>query len=121
MLKYNRRPPRAGWLSPHAPPASPFAFREGWGEGGSGIYHLTAVGQTSWYGFAKAILESMSLQGAHPSLITHQPLTEVNSRLHVRIPAARGKTSAANVLSLIFKENCLDLRNSKVYGLIWEA
>ncbi len=31
---------------------------EGWGEGGSGLYHLTAAGQTSWHGFAGAILES---------------------------------------------------------------
>jgi dTDP-4-dehydrorhamnose reductase len=30
---------------------------EGWGEGGSGLYHLTAAGSTSWHGFARAILD----------------------------------------------------------------
>jgi len=42
-----------------------------------GIYNLTAAGRTSWYGFAKAILESMSLQGAHSSLITHHPMPKL--------------------------------------------
>jgi len=31
-----------------------------------GLYHLTATGQTSWYGFTNAILESMAFQGTHP-------------------------------------------------------
>jgi dTDP-4-dehydrorhamnose reductase len=39
----------------------------------SGLYNLTAADQTAWYGFAKAILESMSLQSTHASLITHHP------------------------------------------------
>ncbi|MFA7318959.1 MAG: dTDP-4-dehydrorhamnose reductase [Sulfuricella sp.] len=43
----------------------------------SGIYNLTAAGQTSWYGFTKAILESMAIQGAHSSLITHHPLPKL--------------------------------------------
>ena len=42
-----------------------------------GVYNLTATGRTSWYGFAKAILELMSLQGAHSSLITHHPLPKL--------------------------------------------
>lgn len=32
-----------------------------WWQERSGIYHLTAQGQTTWYGFAKAILENASL------------------------------------------------------------
>ncbi len=42
-----------------------------------GIYNLTAAGRTSWYGFAKTILESMSLHGAHSSLITHHPMPKL--------------------------------------------
>ena len=38
-----------------------------------GIYNLTAAGRTSWYGFAKAILDSMSTQGATPSPLTPHP------------------------------------------------
>jgi dTDP-4-dehydrorhamnose reductase len=35
--------------------------------GASGLYHLTASGETSWYGFAKAIFEeSASLAAATP-------------------------------------------------------
>ncbi|ARV58417.1 dTDP-4-dehydrorhamnose reductase [Nostocales cyanobacterium HT-58-2] len=33
--------------------------------GNSGIYHLTATGQTSWYGFAKAIFEYDSKSSEH--------------------------------------------------------
>ena len=33
----------------------------------SGLYHMTAAGRTSWYGFTKAILDSMPMQGAYPS------------------------------------------------------
>ncbi len=43
----------------------------------SGLYNLTAAGWTSWHGFAKAILESMPLQGAHSSLITRHPLPKL--------------------------------------------
>jgi dTDP-4-dehydrorhamnose reductase len=32
-----------------------------------GVYNLTAAGRTSWYGFAKAILESVTPQGGNPS------------------------------------------------------
>ncbi|HUW51131.1 MAG TPA: dTDP-4-dehydrorhamnose reductase [Sulfuricella sp.] len=42
-----------------------------------GLYNLTATGRTSWYGFANAILESMPLQGAHSSLITHHPMPKL--------------------------------------------
>lgn len=50
-----------------------FLSGEGWGEGDSGIFHLTAAGQTSWHGFAKAILESVSPQGDGASLIVPHP------------------------------------------------
>ncbi len=43
----------------------------------SGLYNLTAAGRTSWYGFAKAILESMSLQGAHSLCLTHHPMPKL--------------------------------------------
>ncbi|MHB1620318.1 MAG: dTDP-4-dehydrorhamnose reductase [Sulfuricella sp.] len=39
----------------------------------SGLYNLTAAGRTSWYGFAKAILDSMTTQGANPSPLTPHP------------------------------------------------
>jgi dTDP-4-dehydrorhamnose reductase len=35
----------------------------------NGIYHLTAASQTSWHGFAKAILERASRLTPHPSLV----------------------------------------------------
>lgn len=38
-----------------------------------GVYNLTAAGRTSWYGFAKAILDSMSTQGAPPSSLIPHP------------------------------------------------
>ncbi len=43
----------------------------------SGLYNLTAAGRTSWYGFANAILESMSLQGAHSLCLTHHPMPKL--------------------------------------------
>lgn len=33
-----------------------------WGEGG-GVYHLSAAGQTSWHGFAQAILDGVKARG----------------------------------------------------------
>ncbi len=38
-----------------------------------GIYNLTAASRTSWYGFAKAILDSMTIQSANPSLLSPHP------------------------------------------------
>lgn len=38
-----------------------------------GIYNLTASGRTSWHGFAKAILDSMTTQGPNPSPLTPHP------------------------------------------------
>jgi len=61
----------------------------------SGLYHLTATGQTSWYGFAKAILESMSLQGVRSSLITHHPMPKLIpiATPEYPLPAIRPKNS----------------------------
>ncbi|MBZ0094024.1 MAG: dTDP-4-dehydrorhamnose reductase [Sulfuricella sp.] len=38
-----------------------------------GVYNLTAAGRTSWYGFAKTILESVTPQGGNPSPLTRRP------------------------------------------------
>lgn len=58
----------------------------------SGIYHLTSTGETSWYGFANAIVEIARQQGSltlknrtiNPIPATHYPLPAprpINSRL----------------------------------------
>lgn len=69
---------------------------EGWGEGGSGIYHMTASNFTSWYGFAKKILELSSRITHHrsPRLVpieTHNYPT----------PASRPKNSRLDNSKLI--------------------
>ena len=53
----------------------------------SGVYHLTSGGQTSWYGFAKAILECAPPLMPHPSL---KPIPTSEYPL----PAVRPKNSA---------------------------
>ncbi|MEU8606791.1 dTDP-4-dehydrorhamnose reductase [Actinoplanes sp. NPDC048791] len=52
------------------------------GEVPAGIYHVTAAGQTSWYGFARAIL---ALSGYEPSLI--RPIGSDRRRRPARRPA----------------------------------
>jgi dTDP-4-dehydrorhamnose reductase len=52
----------------------------------AGVYHLTAAGQTSWYGFAKAILEVYTQSSAEPlSLARLLPIPTVD----YPTPAAR--------------------------------
>ena len=69
----------------------------------SGIYHLTAAGKTSWYGFAEAILANRSGLAAVPRLVpissdkyaspTIRPLNsllsnaKLNSRFNISLPA----------------------------------
>ncbi len=60
---------------------------EGWAEGVSGVYHLTATGQTSWFGFAEAILSHV------PGSAAHAPrLTPITTREYPT-PAQRPKNS----------------------------
>lgn len=61
---------------------------EGWVESVSGVYHLTAAGQTSWYGFTQAILESVTFP-------TRQSLPRVTpiSSAEYPTPAPRPKNS----------------------------
>jgi dTDP-4-dehydrorhamnose reductase len=42
----------------------------GWRESDKGIYHATASGETTWYGFATAIFEAASTCGLTPPLVT---------------------------------------------------
>jgi dTDP-4-dehydrorhamnose reductase len=58
-----------------------------WDAGVSGIYHMTAAGQTSWHGFAQAILESAALSRRHTPRVTPIPSTEYLA------PARRPKNS----------------------------
>ncbi|MHB0984014.1 MAG: dTDP-4-dehydrorhamnose reductase [Sulfuricella sp.] len=61
----------------------------------SGLYHLTASGQTSWHGFAKAILESMASQGGNSLPITDHTLPKVTpiATSEYPFPALRPKNS----------------------------
>jgi dTDP-4-dehydrorhamnose reductase len=55
--------------SPLAPHSSPLTEL-------SGIYHLSAGGHTSWYGFAKAIINYTSLLTPHPLRVSPIPTKE---------------------------------------------
>ncbi|MHB8727685.1 MAG: dTDP-4-dehydrorhamnose reductase [Sulfuricaulis sp.] len=61
---------------------------EGWSEGTSGIYHLTAADQTSWFGFAKAILNHVS----RPAAVRLPRLTPVTTQEYPT-PAKRPRNS----------------------------
>lgn len=64
---------------------------DGWDEGKSGTYHLTCAGETSWHGFAQAILRFYGAQRvAHDWL----PL-RVHAEDIVAIPTADFPTAAA--------------------------
>lgn len=64
---------------------------DGWDEGKSGTYHLTCAGETSWHGFAQAILRFYEAQRvAHDWL----PL-RVHAEDIVAIPTADFPTAAA--------------------------
>lgn len=56
-----------------------------WWEEKSGLYHLTAQGKTSWFGFAEAIM-------AHPSVIKKPQLTPIPARDYP-VPAQRPTNS----------------------------
>ncbi|PHV29717.1 dTDP-4-dehydrorhamnose reductase [Janthinobacterium sp. BJB426] len=56
-----------------------------WWEEKSGLYHLTAQGKTSWFGFAEAIM-------AHPSVIKKPQLTAIPARDYP-VPAQRPTNS----------------------------
>ncbi|HSB03464.1 MAG TPA: dTDP-4-dehydrorhamnose reductase [Anaerolineales bacterium] len=58
-----------------------------WAEDVSGVYHLTAMGQTSWFGFAKAILNYIPGAAAHAPRLT--PITTQE----YPTPAQRPKSS----------------------------
>ena len=60
----------------------------------SGIYHLVGEGETSWYGFAKAIFELSVLSGGKQPILTPIPTTEY------RTPAKRPTNSRLNTSKL---------------------
>ena len=71
-----------GRISPFLAPGSPLLIELG------GIYHLTSAGRTSWFGFARAIVEHAAHQGAGFSpRILPIPTTEYP------LPAARPRNS----------------------------
>jgi dTDP-4-dehydrorhamnose reductase len=68
--------------------------RMGWAEGVSGVYHLTATGQTSWFGFAEAMLNHV------PGSATHAPrLTPITTQEYPT-PAQRPKNSILSNIRL---------------------
>ncbi|HSY28906.1 MAG TPA: dTDP-4-dehydrorhamnose reductase [Burkholderiaceae bacterium] len=66
--------------------------REIW-QGHSGIYHLTAQGHTTWYGFTKAILN-------HPSILKKPAVTPIRSEEYP-VPARRPANSVLSCARLI--------------------
>ena len=64
---------------------------DGWDEGKSGTYHLTCAGETSWHGFAQAILRFYEAQRAAYDWL---PL-RVHAEDIVAIPTADFPTAAA--------------------------
>jgi len=77
-----------------------------------GLYHMTAGGKTTWYGFAKGILEDVKLNKKEPismiPLLTHdyftlakRPMNSVLSnhhmvdKLQIRIPSWKSQLSSA--------------------------
>jgi dTDP-4-dehydrorhamnose reductase len=67
---------------------------QGWAEGVSGVYHLTATGQTSWFEFAKAILNYIPGSAAHAPRLT--PITTQE----YPTPAKRPKNSILSNMRL---------------------
>jgi dTDP-4-dehydrorhamnose reductase len=67
-------------------------IRDAWEER-SGIYHLTAQGQTTWYDFAKAILE-------HPSIVKKPIVTPITTEDYP-LPANRPRNSVLSCARLI--------------------
>lgn len=89
------------------------AFRDACAEQ-RGIYHLTAAGQTSWHGFAAAILDyAASAKPASPFALARVPVLEAITTAQFPTPAQRPRNSV--------------LSNAKVqraFGLIvpdWKA
>jgi dTDP-4-dehydrorhamnose reductase len=66
--------------------------RDTW-QGNSGIYHLTAQGHTTWYGFTKAILN-------HPSILKKPAVTPIRSEEYP-VPARRPANSVLSCARLI--------------------
>jgi dTDP-4-dehydrorhamnose reductase len=74
------------------PPGMRGLARAQW-EAASGIYHLTAQGSTSWYGFTEAIV-------AHPST-TKKPAVKPITTEEYPLPACRPKNSVLSCAKLI--------------------
>jgi dTDP-4-dehydrorhamnose reductase len=64
-----------------------------WWRQHSGVYHLTAHGQTTWHGFAATIL-------AHPSILKKTTLTPINADAYP-VPARRPANSVMSSARLI--------------------
>lgn len=62
----------------------------------SGTWHLTATGETSWYGFAQAIFEGAAARG----LIARAPLVEAITTAEYSTPAKRPAYSRLDTTSL---------------------
>jgi len=64
----------------------------------SGIYHLAAAGQTSWYGYARFVIEYARKAGL-PVLVAQEAIKSVPSEAF-RTPAARPKNSRLDTQKL---------------------
>ena len=64
-------------------------FQSGPGELGerSGLYHLTAAGETSWFGFAQTIVAAMAEAGETPALTAMTPVTTAQYPTPAKRPA----------------------------------
>lgn len=83
-------PTPAGWIAD----ASAALIRHGVAD--AGTWHLTAAGQTSWHGFAQAIVEDAHAAG----LLTRQPRVEAISSAEFPTPARRPAYSVLDTTHL---------------------
>lgn len=79
--------------------------------GESGIYHLTAAGQTSWFGFARAILDRAAAKRAHRPRLIPIPATEYPLPAHRPAWSVMSNTKLVERFGLALPswETCLEL------------
>jgi dTDP-4-dehydrorhamnose reductase len=108
--------------SPIAGVESPIADHRSLFADVSGIYNLTSGGETTWFGFAKALLESSDRIAHHPSPITavQSPFTDHRLPNVVPIPTEQYPTPAKRPRNSVLSNRKLTER----FGLIqpnWQS